>query len=127
MLEFMKRLRAGPKFVDDMFSPAADNALNANENLINKQKCMTKLLYEYLSEGKISKSFTNDGKVYSLQQDIFDKLGLFIQQRKPNWKLTQWIKSLSAVFEKISVGNLVIFLEKLLAEQPKICGSFGSI
>jgi uncharacterized protein YegL len=85
---------------------------------------MAVLLYLYLTEGKILNPFIVDKKVYKVREDALHAFQLLVQERKPSSELAKLIKDLKAVYEKISIGNLVIFLETLLKEKDKIINDF---
>jgi uncharacterized protein YegL len=124
-LDCVKNLDAPTRSVDDIFLSEEINALEANQNLINKKKCMAKLLYQYLTEGKIPTRLIVDEKVYNVRQNALHVFQSAVQQRKPSPELAKLIKDLKAVYEKISIGNLVIFLETLLEEKDKIINDFN--
>ena len=106
-------------FVNDLFLSEESNILNINLNLINKQRCMANLLYHYLTTGDIPKSLNVNNKVYHVRQDAFNALELFTEQRKPSELLKDLIKQLSGIYENISIGDLVVFLETQLKEKEK--------
>ena len=83
MSDLMTKFGAPKTFVDGAFVPEANNALDANQNFVNKKRCMAVLFREYFIKSSIAKSFTIDGKIYHLRQEVFDGFQLLIQQRPP--------------------------------------------
>ncbi len=110
-----------------MFQSEGSNSLDAHQNLINKKRCMTILLHKYFSGQSIPSSYVINTKTYKLKEDALDAFQLLVEQRKPSNILITITKEMSSVYDNISIGNLVAFLQSLLNEENKIINEFNQI
>jgi uncharacterized protein YegL len=125
MLETASKLGAAARFVNDIFIPEGANSLDANENLINKKRCMAILLNNYFTTQTIPTAFVHNAKRYSLREDALRGFQLSLQQRKPSVELSQIMQQISAIYDKMSIGNFVVFLTALLNEEKQILDDFN--
>ncbi len=123
----MRNLGPATKFVDEIFQPEESNSLDAHKNLINKKRCMTILLHKYFSGERIRSSYLIKTKTYILKTDALDAFKLLSKQREPSNDLIATMKEMSSVFDNISIGNLVLFLQSLLNEEKQIMDEFNQI
>ena len=100
------------------------NRFTIYENFLNKKRCIALLIFNYLTEGNISKSFLVDGRTYHLRTDIYDSLLLLVHQRKPSAPLSILIKEMSNNYQSLSIGHPIIFFESLLEQKDNVLRSF---
>ena len=127
MLKTSSKFGKSSRFVDIAFLSEDSKQQNVNENLVQKQKCMAILFQEYFTKGSIAKTIVNDGKTYRLEQSIADEFQYLIDQRPPNAVLSQVVKHLSGTLDKISIGDVSIFLKRLIDERQKINNEFNKL
>lgn len=125
MLDTINKCGAPASFVDTAFLSEENNELNANQNLVNKQKCMTILFQEYFTKKAISKAIVKDGKTYHLEQNIADRFQLLVEQRQPTDRLSSVISHLAGTLEKMSIRNFTVFLKRLITDKKKINDEFN--
>jgi len=64
VIEAVKKISCSPAtFIQENFDPVGNNSLNINENHTNKKRCMTLLLYYYLSGQEIPTTITITAKI----------------------------------------------------------------
>jgi uncharacterized protein YegL len=80
----------------------------------------TILLHKYFTQQTIPTSFMINGKIYQLRNDALDAFQSLMQQRMPTSDLCNVTKEISSIYDKISIGNFVVFLEALLKEKNSI-------
>jgi len=125
MLDTINKCGAPANFVDTAFLSEENNQLNANENLVNKQKCMAILFQEYFTKNAILKKILKDGKTYHLKQTIAERFQWLIEQRPPSESLSRVIQHLSGTLDKMSIKNFTVFLKRLLTDKQKIHDEFN--
>ncbi|CAF1357481.1 unnamed protein product, partial [Didymodactylos carnosus] len=120
LLDTVSKLGAAARFVNDIFITEETNLLDANENLINKKRCMAILLHEYFTKQIILASVIHNGKTYNLRKDALDAFRLLLKQRKPSATLSVITQQIKSVYDEISIANFVVFLQTLLKEKDKL-------
>jgi uncharacterized protein YegL/GTPase SAR1 family protein len=124
MLSAIKGEGAAAIFVDSIFQSDTGAILSVNENLKNKKRCMTKILYAYLSGKTIPNQVSAYGATYTLKPEGYDVFDRLAKHSPPSAKLIAITKVMSPIYDSISIGNLTAFLETLLNEKDQIIKFF---
>ena len=115
---------AAVQFVNSAFASEESNVCGANENLINKNRCMAILLNKYFSARSVPSSYMHNNKMYHLRPDILDAFQLLLEQRKPSEDLANIISQISNVFDSISIVNFSVFLQTLTDSKNQLAADF---
>ena len=80
---------------------------------------MSKLLYKYLVNQKVTLSFGKPNESYHLESNAATALDQLLRQKTPSKDLSAFIKEMPEVFLKVSIRNLTDFAKSLVDERSK--------
>ncbi|CAF0823820.1 unnamed protein product [Didymodactylos carnosus] len=103
------------QFIDDIFQSSQGSA---NENLTNKGRCMSVVLYNYLAGEPLSETFTFNEKAYHLKKN---GIQIFEQLRKLSPKVSELTVQMKSTYDLCSITNLSTFLTAVITKKDDTC------
>ncbi|CAF3402372.1 unnamed protein product [Rotaria sp. Silwood2] len=96
---------------------------DAEQNRVNKGKCMAVILYSYITGQQIQGAYTYGTLQYQLNNKV---INLFSDLLKPNGELITLTRKLKNKFDLLTLVNFPLFLREILKHKESIVKLFAS-
>lgn len=111
---------SSPKLANEIFTSENINLSSINEQVIDKKCCLTMLLYKYCTEQSIPVSIELHNNRYTINTEMSSTFQWLLEQYKPSNSLSKIIKTMTSIFNQISIGNLDTFLQALSDQRDRL-------
>ena len=103
-----------------MFVTELANTYSIYENFLNKKLCFVRVFFQYLTGSEIRQSFTIDRTAYTIKNDYYNDLVLFLKRRNPSTSLLTFNKEISDFYTSLIISHPKTFFNSLLEQKAML-------